>query len=164
MRLLLLVLLVTNSYASWYCKDVASEWMQRGKILSACGIGKGIDENAARLDAYNNARKEFNLICSKDTFCSTKVANIDRQRTECLPTENGFTCHRLFYYHITDQDRKPADAPPKEIIKEVVREKTNTIIQKTEVQEVTNQIHNTIYNSYIIQQPIITEMQVLTIL
>jgi len=107
MKLLLLLLLSSTANAGgWYCKSVASEWVEAGKILRSCGIGKGDDENTARLDAYNNARKEFDVICNKDTTCANKVVNIDPQRSECSEDEDGFTCHRLFNYHITDVERR----------------------------------------------------------
>src|ERR1022692_4873379 len=104
--LLMLLLQLPNAYAGgWYCNQVASEWVEEGKVLRACGIGKGDDENTARQDASNSARKEFDLICNKDTSCSNKVINIDPQRTECSEDDDGFTCHRLFNYHITDRER-----------------------------------------------------------
>jgi hypothetical protein len=138
----------------WYCDMVASEWMEKGKILRACGIGKGSDENTARLDAFNNARKEFDVICNKDTTCSNKVINIDPQRSDCNPTDGGFTCNRLFHYYVTDEERKPStdtDSPQEEV---------KTITTKVEHRtEVHNKIQNVTNNNYItIKQPVIREI------
>lgn len=121
----LLLLLVTLSFTDalaegWYCAEVASEWLERGKILQACGIGKGADENTARLDAFNNARKEFELVCNKDTTCSNRVINIEPQRSDCIFKANGFICNRLFYYHISDLERRPTvQEEPKQEVKQI---------------------------------------------
>lgn len=141
--ILLTLLLPATSNASWYCDKVASEWTDQGKILKACGIGKGEDENSARIAAYNNARKEFDLVCNKDTSCANKVINIDPQRSECSEKDGEYVCHRLYYYHITNEDRRPDE------IREGRKDPEPKIIKtKTEI----NNYHNT-YNSYITVQP-----------
>lgn len=142
----LIILVFSQSAYSWYCEEVSSEWMEKGKILRSCGIGSGLDENTARLSAYNNARKEFDLICNKDTTCANKVVNIDPQRSVCTPNADGggVTCHRLFHYYITSEDRKESPPEPKEAPKSPKAEQ-KTIIYKTEVHN-HNQITN-VYNS-----------------
>jgi hypothetical protein len=160
--LLLLTLLTLHAVLKiahaegWYCEKVASEWMEKGKILRACGIGNGPDENAARLDAFNNARKEFDVICNKDTTCSNKVINIDPQRSDCQPTGNGVvTCHRLFHYYITEVERKPSTEGDS-----TTKVETKTITAKVENKtEVHNQIQNVTNNNYVtIKQPVIKEI------
>lgn len=132
-KLILLVLFIsTTAHAGWYCDKVASEWTDPGKILKACGIGKGEDENTARLSAYNNARKEFDLVCNKDTSCANKVINIDPQRTECTSGDRGFTCHRLFFYHVTDEDRE-----------------TTPQVDKKDFEPKVINNYNNVYNNYI---------------
>jgi len=108
-----------SAYGGWYCDQVASEWLDKGKILQSCGIGIGADENEARLMAFNNARKEFDLVCNRDTTCANRVVNIDPYRSACNPTKDGFICHRLFYYYITSEERKPV--AKEEVIKQEVR-------------------------------------------
>ena len=152
-KIILILLLSTNAHAQgWYCKSVASEWVEEGKILRSCGIGKGEDENTARQDAFNNARKEFDDICNKDTTCANKVINIDPQRSECTEDEDGFTCHRLFNYHVTDKDRKPSTEPEPAKILEPKRI-TTRVDHKVEVH---NQIQNVINNNYI-TMPVVKE-------
>lgn len=138
----------------WYCEKVASEWGEKGKMLRSCGIGNGPDENAARLDAYNNARKEFDLICNKDTSCANKVINIDPQRSECRPNgEGNITCHRLFNYYVTDVERKPSTDGGSEVEPKVI---TTKVENTTEVH---NQIQNVTNNNYVtIKQPVIKEI------
>jgi len=101
-----MLLMVNTAFGSgWYCEEVASEWMEKGVLLQSCGIGYGSDENAARLDAFNNARKEFENICNGDTNCANNIVNVDPQRTSCDKKDDSFVCHRLFYYHITEKKR-----------------------------------------------------------
>jgi hypothetical protein len=108
--LLILILLIPNvSYSSWYCDQVASEWVEEGKILSSCGYGTGPDENIAKTVAFENAKVEFKKVCSKGTFCANKVVNIDPQRSDCKKTDDGVECRRLFYFHISQVQRDNSD-------------------------------------------------------
>jgi len=106
---IILICLFTFSpvFASgWYCEDVSSAWMEKGVLLQSCGIGYGDNENSARLDAFNNARKEFDNICNSNTSCANNVVNIDPQRTSCDKKDGKVICHRLIYYHITKKKRR----------------------------------------------------------
>ena len=153
--LLISILFSSLSYAAgegWYCEKVASAWLEQGRILSACGIGTGEDENEARLDAYLNAKKEFEAVCNKDTTCANKVVNIDPKRTDCVQKGGQFVCHRLFNYYITDTERKPA-LPEKGPEQEVKRITTKVIHEKTEYTT------NNYINQYI-TQPVIKETRV----
>jgi hypothetical protein len=140
--LILLTLIPSTTYSSdWYCKTVASEWVESGKTLSACGVGYGDNENDARLNAFENAKKEFNSVCSKETSCAGRVVNIDPQRGDCNKENDKFTCHRLFHFYITDEFRTPEETPI------VVAPGPTIIKEKTEI--------NNIHNSYtIINQPV----------
>ena len=148
MRLIItfvLIVLTTNIFSvEWFCKEVSSSWMERGVILQACGIGYGDDENSARLNAFDNAQKEFEKVCNKDSVCSTKVVNIDPQRTTCSNKEGLIICHRLFYYYISNKDRvshntwEPTVIEIKRVEKPIVNNNYNTY--KTTVHQ-----H---YNSY----------------
>lgn len=137
---LLILLLPLNAHSAWYCNEVASEWVEQGKTLSSCGVGYGKDENEARLNAFENAKKEFNTVCGKETSCAGRVVNIDPQRADCNMMDGQFTCHRLFHFYIT-AEYAVQDTPVVE--KEVV----------TEIRQMKTEINN-ISNSYtIIQQP-----------
>jgi len=117
-------------YGSWYCEEVASEWMQRGKILQTCGIGRGESEVIAREKAFDNAQKEFNKICNEYSHCGEKAYNVDPMRTSCNSNKNGrVTCHRLVNFHISDRERKV-------VVKPIV-----PVFNKTEV-------HNIYQNEY----------------
>ena len=135
------IFFTNNAYSSWYCNQVASEWVEHGKTLSACGVGYGKDENEARINAFENAKKEFNNVCGKETSCAGRMVNIDPQKSDCGGKEDGFTCRRLFYFHITDQYATPEEAP---IV--VAPAEPKIIKEKTEI--------NNIHNEYtIINQP-----------
>jgi hypothetical protein len=129
--LCLIFFIPSKLYAQgWYCDQVASAWVQEGKILSTCGYGTGPDENMAKTVAFENAKVEFKKVCSKETSCSNKVVNIDPQRSDCKKTEDGVECRRLFYFHITDEYRevKEAEAPkPAPVIKNYSTTNVNNI-------------------------------------
>ena len=153
--LVLLMFLSMNSYAAgWYCSEVASEWMDKGKILSTCGIGIGFTENEARLNAYKNSRKEFDLICGKGTTCANKVIAIDPQRTACTQDGEQYTCHRLFWYHITNKVNPPPEIiKPKEKIKLVDPVKKEEEFGATKPNSEPSLVQNIYNQSYIVFQP-----------
>jgi len=123
-------LLLVSRYAfsaDWYCKEVASEWMEKGKSLQTCGIGYGRNENEARADAFKNAQKEFKNVCNKNSRCYNKVTNVDPKRTECKRSNSGYICHRLINFIITDEEKEEElTFKPKEE-KEVVHNHYKTI-------------------------------------
>ena len=115
LNLLLNVLLLIfsfPSFSSWYCDNVASAWVEEGKILSICGYGTGPDENISKVVAFENAKIEFKKVCGKETACANRIVNIDPQRTDCKKTEDGVECRRLFYFHITNEYREVKDPEP----------------------------------------------------
>ena len=124
----------------WYCNEVASEWMEKGVTLQACGIGSGVDENTARLDAFNNAQKEFENICNKDTNCANNVINIDPQRTTCDKKNGQIVCHRLIYYHITDKKRQVVTKSWEPDVIEIKTVEKPTVINNT--------YHTTVHQHY----------------
>jgi hypothetical protein len=153
-NLIVLLLLSNNAYATgWYCQSVASEWVEEGKTLRACGIGKGGDENTARQDASNNARKEFDLVCNKDTLCANKAINIDPQRSECTEDDEGFTCHRMFNYHITNEERKREAVIVTPAVRYNEDDEPAVVEKKIEVRHFRNVTNNN--TNYITVQPVI---------
>lgn len=146
----LIFLIPSPLYAQgWYCDQVASAWVQEGKILSSCGYGTGPDENTAKTVAFENAKIEFKKVCSKETSCSNRVVNIDPQRSDCKKTEDGVECRRLFYFHITSEYRevKEPEAPkPAPVIKNY---------STTNVNNITHQHQHDYHNTYnITEQPV----------
>ncbi len=141
--LLLAIFMLSPTLASaWYCEKVSSEWMEKGITLQSCGIGYGEDENAARLDAFNNAKKEFENVCNEDSSCSNNIVNIDPQRTTCDKAAKGFVCHRLVYYHITDKKRQVVTKPSEPTVIEI-----KTVEQPTVINE-NNTNHIVIHKHY----------------
>jgi hypothetical protein len=131
----------------WYCDQVASAWVEEGKILSTCGYGTGSDENMAKTVAFENAKVEFKKVCGKETSCANRVVNIDPQRSDCKKTEDGVECKRLFYFHITSEYRevKEPEAPkPAPVIKNYNTTNVNNISHQHE--------HFNTYN--VTQQPL----------
>ena len=138
--ILLSMFMLSSAYAGgWYCEEVSSEWMEKGALLQSCGIGYGANENDARLDAFNNARKEFDNICNKDTSCSNNVVNIEPMRTSCDKEGDRVVCHRLIYYHITDKKR---------IAQQESREPTVIEIRTTEKPTVVNNTNHITVNKH----------------
>ena len=90
----------------WYCHDVASSWMEKGKMLQVCGIGFGENETLARQDAFESVEKEYKNVCNSQSTCGHKMANRDPQRTECSIVDNKYKCYRLVNFYITDRDLK----------------------------------------------------------
>jgi hypothetical protein len=113
MKMFFIFLMIPSvTHANWYCEQVASAWVEEGKILATCGSGKAKDESEAKIKAFENANDEFQKICGKQTICGTKVVNIDPQRSDCKKIGDHYSCKRLFYFHITTRDKKELDAPP----------------------------------------------------
>ena len=145
MRFLLIILILSVShptFGAWYCNQVASEWMEKGKSLSACGVGYGRDENEARLDAFENAKKEFNTVCGKETGCSDKIVNIDPQKSDCNAIPIGHTCRRLFYFHITDVAIPPT--PASTVAREIAGKVENILYETNNIQNHITVVNNPI--------------------
>lgn len=95
----LLVLQVTTSHAvEWFCTEAASQ--RGGNVIKSCGIGIGTTENEARLQALENSKTEFNQLCTASADCKDRHIVLDPKRTECKPTKQGYTCHRLVEFTI----------------------------------------------------------------
>lgn len=85
--------------ADWYCTDVASE--KKGSAIWVCGIGQGQNEDVARTEAFNNARKEYMNICSISSDCQGRSVTVNPMRTSCEVNDGQVTCHRLIVFEIT---------------------------------------------------------------
>lgn len=129
--LLFILCFSTSGYAAdWYCREVASQWAEKGKVLAVCGIGSGSSEDAARLNAYNSAQKEFSGVCHRNTTCGTRVVNVDPQRSQCDLKKGVFVCYRLFYYHITSQERKDVNVLNVKVYNQVHNHYNTTVIKQ----------------------------------
>lgn len=84
---------------NWLCKEESSQ--RSGNSIQSCGIGKGESEDVARVNAFENSKKEFTLVCDNSDDCIGRKVSISPQRTSCEPTKNGeFICYRLVNFTI----------------------------------------------------------------
>jgi len=93
---------------AWYCKEVASE--RKGSQVYACGVGLGADENEARTDAFENARKEFIRICSLSADCKDHQIITTPERTTCETSGKKTKCYRLLVFSIGPKGGDPLPA------------------------------------------------------
>lgn len=93
---------------AWYCKEVASE--RKGSQVYACGVGMGVDENEARTDAFENARKEFIRICSLSADCKDHQIITTPERTTCETSGKKTKCYRLLVFSIGPKGGDPLPA------------------------------------------------------
>jgi hypothetical protein len=82
--------------ATWLCSEEASQ--RQGNEVLSCGIGKGADENAARLAAFDNAKVEFNRVCTASADCQGHLVTVVPKRTVCEEKLGSFTCRRLLSF------------------------------------------------------------------
>lgn len=93
---------------SWLCLEESSQ--REGNTIRSCGIGSGKDENAARLDALDNAKEEFNRICDSSSDCKNHEVRAIPQRTTCERDSGQYRCYRLIVYAIGDVKQVVAPA------------------------------------------------------
>jgi hypothetical protein len=100
MRLIIhaLLLFPTVASADWFCTEAASQ--RKGSSIYACGVGYGKDENGARLNAFDNAKREFARVCSESDDCHGRALSVEPGRTTCGKKEGGYQCHRLVIFSI----------------------------------------------------------------
>lgn len=65
--LILLFPIYAVAAEQWICVEASSQ--KQGKVISACGIGMGKNENEARLNAFDNAKTEFQRVCLSSDDC-----------------------------------------------------------------------------------------------
>jgi len=99
----ILILAGTSALAEdWLCTEASSQ--RSGNVVRSCGIGLGNDENAARRDAFDNAKTEFSALCGASADCDGHAVNVYPERTNCTPQGGGgFKCYRLLVFTITEQ-------------------------------------------------------------
>lgn len=105
----LILALISMSIAQaddWLCTSEASQ--KRDTTILACGIGNAGDENGARAQAFENAKKEFDRICTLSDDCRGRKINVVPNRTACEQKANIVTCRRLLSFQIGEED---ANAP-----------------------------------------------------
>jgi hypothetical protein len=92
----------------WLCTEAASQ--RSGDVIRSCGVGYGSDENAARRDAFDNARIEFGALCDTSDDCRGREVSVTPERTSCEPTaDGGYKCYRLLVFTLGSgkSDREP---------------------------------------------------------
>ena len=101
-RVIVSIIIITQSpclYA-WYCKDVASERLNKNTI-NACGIGTASTEAKARDLAFSNSKREFSRVCGVSDYCKNRNWDILPQRADCQKQKNGkYKCYRLLQFKI----------------------------------------------------------------
>lgn len=79
---------------SWFCGEEAG--MRNDNIISACGVGEGINETVARGFALQEAFNEFRMVCENSSDCKGHQILTSQKRQTCFVTQNGhWKCHRL---------------------------------------------------------------------
>lgn len=69
--------------------------------MRSCGVGTGSDENAARRDAFENAKTEFTALCELSDDCRGREVSVVPERTSCeTSADGGFKCYRLLIFNI----------------------------------------------------------------
>lgn len=108
----LLFLLADNSFAKseWLCTEASSQ--RRGDSIYSCGIGSGKDENEARLNAFDNSKKEFNRICDSSDDCKGHEISVNPERTACEKGTNTFKCYRLIVFTINEKAKNGTAKSP----------------------------------------------------
>lgn len=105
----LILALISMSIAQaddWLCTSEASQ--KRDTTILACGIGHAGDENGARAQAFENAKKEFDRICTISDDCRGRKISVVPNRTACEQKGASVTCRRLLSFQIGEED---ANAP-----------------------------------------------------
>lgn len=82
----------------WLCREESSQ--RQENAIKACGIGTGKDENAARLNAFDNSKTEFLRICKSSDDCRDHEITIEPKRTSCEQEDGGYKCYRLIVFTI----------------------------------------------------------------
>ena len=100
---LILALLSPLAHAGdqWICTEEGIQ--HSGNVWSACGVGQGMDEGAARQKALYGAINEFNTLCEMNSSCKDHDKSIEPKRTTCgqtnestvIPGVMQWKCYRM---------------------------------------------------------------------
>ncbi len=98
--------LLSNAAAGedWLCTEEASQ--RRGNTINACGVATATTEAAARLQAFYNARAEFEAVCEGCT-----AAYVEPRRTQCEALDDGHRCYRLIAFEVAELKTAPVATP-----------------------------------------------------
>lgn len=98
---------IAGAAEDWFCKEVASQ--RSGNLVKSCGVGTGIDENAARSSAFENAKQEFGRLCTISADCRGRAVTVSPERTSCEKEEKNYKCYRMLVFAIGDpvKDNSP---------------------------------------------------------
>lgn len=97
----LTLILATKAHANWFCEEGSSQKL--GSTIETCGVGTGLDENQARVNAFENAKLEYSLVCNESSDCKDHKVTVTPKRTSCEKSLHGFTCWRMLAYEISDE-------------------------------------------------------------
>lgn len=94
----------------WLCTSESSQ--KRDSTILACGIGRAPDENGARSQAFENAKKEFDRICMTSDDCRGHRINVTPNRTACDQSNGSVVCRRLISFEIGEADSNTSVRDP----------------------------------------------------
>jgi hypothetical protein len=95
--------------SDWLCQEEASQ--RHDNEIYSCGIGTGDDENSARLNAFDNAKKEFQKICELSDDCNGRQISVWPQRTACEKKGRKYQCHRLVVFGVQSATKVVLNPP-----------------------------------------------------
>ena len=82
----------------WRCTDTATE--RAGNVFKACGVGEDKNEADARVFALQNAKLEFEELCSASDDCADQAITVTPRRTTCLKQGDTYKCYRLIEFSL----------------------------------------------------------------
>lgn len=88
---------------NWLCVEASST--RDGNVIQSCGIGRGPDENSARLRAFDNAKIEFDKVCESSDDCKGHEVTVKPERTSCSKAGQDFKCYRLIVFTISEREK-----------------------------------------------------------
>lgn len=98
---LLLFAIDSPAREDWLCTEASSQ--RRGDSIYSCGIGSGKDENTARLNAFDNSKREFTKICDASDDCKGHEISVKPERTACDENAGQVKCYRLIVFSIGEK-------------------------------------------------------------
>jgi hypothetical protein len=103
MKILLILLFAQTAQASdsWLCKEASSKRV--GSDLYSCGVAQSETENEARTEAFQNAQREFEMVCNISQDCKGHQVSIEPKRMTCDQSKDGsYKCYRLIVFTILE--------------------------------------------------------------
>lgn len=101
---ILLLAFSAVSQDQWLCVEDSSQ-VREGEVI-ACGVGENLSEGAARREAFEDAKFEFNQVCGPDTACGLHKYAVKPQRAACEKKDGLWKCYRLVVFRFEGEKRR----------------------------------------------------------